>query len=128
MSRPITIREIYLYAVCLVTLVMIIIGGIMFLTSLVQAIFVSPPPPYMGDIETEIRMRQEQMGSDMSKEEIREQIEAESKQMAAQERYWRMQSLINAVIMMVVAAPVYFYHWRKVQRETQEKKAQLTQS
>jgi hypothetical protein len=107
---------------------MVIIGGIWFLTSLVQVIFISPPSPYMGGIETEIRMRQEQMGSDMSKEEIREQIEAERKQMAAQERYWRMQRLIDAVIMMVVAAPVYFYHWRKVQRETQEKKAQLTQS
>ncbi len=62
------------------------------------------------------------MGSHLSKEEIREQIEAERKQMVAQERYWRMQSLIDAVIMMVVATPVYFYHWRKVQRETQGEK------
>jgi hypothetical protein len=46
---------------------------------------------------------------------VEAQVEKEMERQAASDRYYRIRQLINSLAMVLVALPVYLYHWRRIQ-------------
>ena len=111
-----TPRSIYLYVVCLITLVMMIIGTVNMIKAITELAYPQPRPyPQMTikasgeealDLEAEARFIEEQREADRQ----RSQRNA-------------MLSLVGNGALLVIAAPLYRYHWRQVQREREAAEA-----
>ncbi len=102
------IRRIYLYLVSFATLMMMIFGTVQFLQGVINVAY-----PHPGPSPSEIKMR---MGPDgqpkLTEAEIKKQMEEER----ASQRYYERRSMINNLVLFLVALPVYLYHWRKIQK------------
>lgn len=105
------IKRLYFYLVCFATLLMTIMGTFMFLQNVVDVVY---PYKYYD----ELMYYDGKMTADMTAEE-RAQWEAEQeKRIQAQrenEKHNRVRQLLDNLIMVGVAFPVYLYHWRRVQ-------------
>jgi len=100
------IRKIYLYLVSFATLMMMIFGIIQFLQGIVNLTYPNPSPTY-----SELEMKYNRPdGKALTAAEIKQRTEADR----AQQRYYEVRSMINSLIMFIVALPVYMYHWRKI--------------
>ncbi|MCL5046410.1 MAG: DUF5671 domain-containing protein [Actinobacteria bacterium] len=119
MKRTWDIRTIYLYLVSFVTLIMIIVGTVMLVQNTVEWL-VPPPDYYPGPLETKMRMANEKADPAL----IEEQVKLEQERMRQQRRYQRARELSNSLALLLVAGPVYLYHWRKIQREDRERQHQ----
>ncbi|MHB1419444.1 MAG: hypothetical protein ACYCX4_07605 [Bacillota bacterium] len=106
------IRNIYLYLVAFVTLIMIIVGtaklidgivGIVYLPPNSPAPIISKPPDSTNITDAEWEARQ-----------IKDQ-EANIQR----ERYNGIRNSLTSGALILVALPVYFYHWRKIQKEAE---------
>jgi hypothetical protein len=101
-SERISLRELYLYLVCLVTLVISLFAAVNLVRSGVELAY--PDPGAYGwhepgaDLDEAERARQEQLARD------------------SQRRY-AVLGLVSAGTTLLVAAPAYVYHWRRVQEE-----------
>ena len=100
-----SLRELYLYLVCLVTLVISLFAAVRLVGSVVELAYPDPQAggwyeagPVGGDLDAAERERQE----DLSRQ---------SQRRAA------VLSLVSAGTTLLVAGPVYAYHWRRVQSE-----------
>lgn len=104
--------NIYLYLVSFATLMMIIIGTV----QLIQATtdFIYPPPSYYPD-KTELIMRNKAQNIEMSPQQLEEQVKLEREKWERSQRYNSIRRLINGFSLLVVATPIYLYHWRKIQ-------------
>jgi len=105
-----TPRSIYLYMVCLITLVMMIVGSVNLIKAGTEMAYPQPRPyPQYAikmpdaeplDAEAEARFCEEQQ---------------------AAEREWARRNAVLSMVgngaLLVIAAPLYRYHWRQVQRE-----------
>lgn len=115
-----SLREVYYYLVSFVMLILVVIG----LFQLVGAgiSLFEPDPgyyrfePFAG--EAEIKFRLESEYPEATEDEIARMVRDETKRNAEIERsqrnYWRWQRLANALAFLVIAFPIYRYHWRKV--------------
>jgi hypothetical protein len=117
MKRRWNIHQIYFYVVCFVTLIMVISG----ITSVVRAgiQMVIPIPdtdrpyydkPYMpGEAAAK---------SSLPKEVIEEEIAKQQAFYETQQKtysfYNPLLMVINGLVQILVAVPVYLYHWRKI--------------
>ena len=72
--------------------------------------FFPPPDYYPGPLETKLRYAQEE--KDIPPEVIEEQDRREK-----QQRYDRARQMVQAVSLLLVATPIYLYHWRQIQLE-----------
>lgn len=102
------IRKIYLYLVSFATLMMMIFGTVQFLQGIVNLSFPNPGNTYY---ELEMKYGPNDKADKPSPAELKERAEAEK----AQQRYYEIRSMINSLILLLVALPVYLYHWRKIQ-------------
>jgi hypothetical protein len=100
-----SLRNLYLYLVCLITLIIVIFAGAHLVRGAVELAYPGPglaPYETFPDRETEL-----------TEEEI-----AQREREAAE--YQRRQSVIDLVYsgaMLLIAGPLYVYHWRKIQEE-----------
>jgi hypothetical protein len=101
-----TLRNIYLYLVCLITLVVSLFAAVSLVRSTVGLFY--PDPGYYGYYESG-------PGSDdgPSEEEIRRQEERAEESQRRQE----VLSLVGSATTLLIAGPLYVYHWRRVQAE-----------
>ena len=113
--RDWSIRTIYLYLVSFVTLMMIIWGTVQFINVVVA--FVYPPPMY-SPTPAELKMRAENQNVPM--EVVQEQARVEEQRQLQQVRYDRARRAAQTLALLGVALPVYLYHWRKIQHDTQK--------
>lgn len=101
-------RNTYLYLVCLITLIMIIVATVSLVGSVAELLYpepeprgyaVKPPVPIEG-------------GYEIDAEEIARQQEIQ--------RQWSLRNFVldfvRNVAMLLVAGPLYAYHWRRIQR------------
>lgn len=105
------IRTIYLYLVCLITLIM----GIFSTVGLVREItdLVVPPPHYgPGPLDMK-RMATEKPGADVDPALFEAQREFERQN----RRSGAIREIAGDTAMLLIALPVYLYHWRKVQHQ-----------
>jgi hypothetical protein len=102
-----SLRNVYLYVVCLITLVMVIFSSVNLVRAAVELIY--PDPGYY----TPAIVSPDGKGS------------VDPAEIEKQQAYGRRQATRSAVLnlvgsaaMLLLAGPLYVYHWRKIERET----------
>ncbi|MDI6691786.1 MAG: hypothetical protein QMD76_00515 [Anaerosomatales bacterium] len=104
-----SLRNIYLYLVCLITLIMVIVGAVGVIRSGVELVYPEPtmmePPP-----------KTESGQPAMTEEEWQRQQEIGRQQ----SRRWAIINLVGNLALVVIAGPIYAYHWRKIEEEKAE--------
>ncbi len=107
------IRTTYLYLVCFVTLIMVMLGTVQIIEATID--FVYPAPVWSaGPLEIKARLEGEQRSADP--ELVKEQIRLERERAELQQRHDRARRLGRSLALLVVALPVYLYHWRAIQQ------------
>ena len=101
-----TLRNVYLYLVCLITLVVSLFAAVQLVRSAVGIFY--PDPGYYGYYPYE-----GPDGERLSDEEIARQEE----QALDSQRRQEVLSLVGSATTLLIAGPLYVYHWRRVQSE-----------
>ena len=114
--RNLTIRQIYLYLVSFVALMLMVTGLIQ--SVMAVADFVLPSTYYVpGPADIYNRYRGPDGKETVPKEVIDQQVQFETAQAKTQARMGAYQELKRGLAYIAVALPVWLYHWRKVQSE-----------
>ena len=108
-----TLRNVYLYLVCLITLVVSLFAAVSLVRSTVGLFY--PDPGYYGYYEPAPRS-----DDGLSEEEIRRQEEMARDSQRRQE----VLGLVGSATTLLIAGPLYVYHWRRVQSELPWRNAQ----
>jgi hypothetical protein len=109
-----TLRNVYLYLVCLITLVVSLFAAVSLVRSTVGLFY--PDPGYYGYYPYE---QGDGSGDAPSEEEIRRQEELAMDSQRRQE----VLSLVGSATTLLIAGPLYVYHWRRVQSELSSRPA-----
>lgn len=97
-----SLRNIYLYLVCLITLIMTIFALVSVVRNTVELLYPDPGAQVFAPKEAGV-----------SPEEMARQEES----MRESTRRWAVINLVGSGTMLVIAVPVYAYHWRRIQKE-----------
>ena len=89
-------RSLYLYAVCLITLLVVLFSTVAFINGLMNAIF--PDPGYMDIYSTP-----KPNAPALAIQEANNQRQA-------------FKSMFTSLTTVAIAAPLYFYHWREAKK------------
>ncbi len=107
-QERLTLRNVYLYLVCLITLVVSLFAAVQLVRSAVGLAYPDPgygyygyPPPVDGS------------GQEISDEELERQEENARDSQRRQE----VLGLVGSGTTLLIAGPLYLYHWRRVQSE-----------
>lgn len=112
------IREIYYYAVCFVTLIITIFA----LTGVVNTVAeMAYPYPQYTPSKLEIIQMSEKQNTDVSDPETMQQLlEQEQKMQIERDKAARQhqvaRQLSRNLSLLLVAVPLYLYHWRRVRK------------
>jgi hypothetical protein len=104
LQERLTLRNLYLYLVCLVTLVMSIFAAVNLVRSTVELLYPDPGYYAYGAPDKEPGVSQEE-------QRRRERVARDAQRRQA------VLDLVGSGTLLLVAAPLYAYHWRRVQRE-----------
>jgi hypothetical protein len=101
-SDRFTLRNLYLYVVCLVTLLIAIFAAVNLVRSTVELVYPDPflygPVAPGEDIDPAERVRQEQAVEDSQRRNA-------------------VLGLVGSGTFLLIAVPTYAYHWRRIQYE-----------
>jgi hypothetical protein len=104
-----TLRNAYLYLVCLITLVVSLFAAVQLVRSVVGLAY--PDPGYYGYYEYPAPV--DGSGNEISEEELQRQEEIARDSQRRQE----VLGLVGSATTLLIAGPLYLYHWRRVQAE-----------
>lgn len=103
-QERLTLRNLYLYLVCLITLVISIFAAVSLVRSTVELLY--PDPGYYA-------FEAPGKESGMTEEDVaREEQRARDSQ-----RRQAVLGLVGSGTTLLIAGPLYLYHWRRVQSE-----------
>ena len=106
--EPWSPRYIYLYLVCIVTLVMVIFATVSLVRSAAELVY---PQPVMGFAPEPVK----------TGDTDAETLAALQREQERNQRQWAVRNAVLSIIgnatLLVIAGPLYLYHWRKVERE-----------
>jgi hypothetical protein len=108
-----TLRNAYLYLVCLITLVVSLFAAVSLVRSAVGVFY--PDPGYYGYYPDPASP-----DGGPSEEEIQRQEELAEDSQRRQE----ILSLVGSATTLLIAGPLYVYHWRRIQSELPRRNAQ----
>jgi hypothetical protein len=108
------IRRTYFYLVCLVTLIILIIGGAQIVNRGLDLLL--PPEPYRPLAHELAGPRGEAMDS-LALIEAERRSELEVERQRRDQRRNAIRGLIGSIALVLIAAPIYWYHWRSIRRE-----------
>ena len=117
------IKKLYLYLVSLISLVIIVIGSIMLLNMALKAwVFTKADQAYYYDPGIECAQRTpmpegQSSSVEMDKYCTEEAIEKRRQQDADRRAGDKQREASNAIAMILVASPVFYYHWRMARKE-----------
>lgn len=104
-TERLSLRELYLYLVCLVTFVIALFAAVSLVRSAVELAYPDPAayawleaPHADGELDEAERARAEQRGRDSARRSA-------------------VLGLVSSGTTLAIAAPAYAYHWRRVQAE-----------
>lgn len=107
-----SLRNIYLYLVCLITLIMVIVAVVGLVRNTVELLYPDPGYYYSEPVKGE--------GG-----RTPEEIEKEQEYQRSSSRRYAIINLVGNMAMLLVAGPLYVYHWRKIEVEHVEKSTSL---
>ncbi|MBT6068405.1 hypothetical protein HOG48_01485 [Candidatus Peregrinibacteria bacterium] len=116
------IRTLYLYAVCGITMIMIIVAGVNTVKlGLDTYVFKIDMPRYYDMACDDVRYvgGEEILRTDKEITKCEERAEKNAGEKLTNER---KRDLSNAIAMLLIAIPFYLYHWSVVKHEHGEKK------
>jgi hypothetical protein len=102
-------RNIYLYLVCLVTLIMTIISATNTVRAVVELAYPNPQTAMV---------RPAPLGEEVERNEEQLAEERQARRRAEQRR--SVLDLVGSATMLLIAGPLYIYHWRKIERGQEE--------
>jgi len=109
MSSGWTIRNIYLYLVCLITLVILIFSVVDVVKNVVELLYPEP---------NQVMMPVPPLSTKDTLDEV--QLERDQKQQQELQRQWNLRrtvvNLVRSGALLLVAGPLYIYHWRRIER------------
>lgn len=111
------VRQTYYYLVCFATLLMLIIGSVQLVRNTLDLVI--PEESYrMTPVDVHNRF-QRPVGDSAdevpyTREELEEMAEEEAARNERQARRRALRNLLGNIALILIAAPVYVYHWRKV--------------
>ena len=91
-------RSLYLYAVCLITLLVVLFSTVSLINAIMNAVF--PDPAY---IDIYSKPENSPSADLLDQQERNNQIQA-------------VKRIFTSFITIVVAAPLYLYHWRQTKK------------
>jgi hypothetical protein len=91
-------RSLYLYAVCLITLLVVLFSTVSLINSIMNAVF--PDPPY---IDVYAKPENAPSAALLAQQEESNQIRA-------------IKSIFTSFTTIAIAAPLYLYHWRQTKK------------
>jgi len=110
MSRRVYIREIYFYLICLVALIIFIVSLVTILDS---AINYAKPTTYMT--KSSMLMQYKQQYTDLSDVEINKMLDEEIATSVGIERIMALKGLFRGILLIIIAIPLFIFHWKKAQ-------------
>jgi hypothetical protein len=111
-QERLTLRNAYLYLVCLITLVVSLFAAVQFVRSAVGIFY--PDPGYYGYYPGDPGDPSVTAEEELARQEIAEDAQ----------RRQEILSLVGAGTTLLIAGPLYVYHWRRVQAELPPRSAQ----
>lgn len=106
-------RSIYLYLVCLIMLIMAVVALVEVVRSVAELAY---PQPLQSAYAVKPMAAPGQAAPELNTAEAARQRELD--------RQWSQRNAILSIIrnlaMLLVAGPVYLYHWRKIERAARE--------
>jgi Ca2+/Na+ antiporter len=111
-----SLRNIYLYLVCLITLMMVIVGAASAVRSVVELTY---PDPYSYSYYSAPIPIEKGGSGELTPQERAEQERLQKAQSTRQ----GVLSLVGNLAMVFIAGPLYVYHWRKIEAEIAESPA-----
>lgn len=110
------IRKTYYYLVCFATLLMTIIGAWQTVQNLLDLAL--PSEPYRPtSVEMYERFRRSpDEEPPYTREELERMADEEAARFQRDMRRNNVRSLLSSIALVLIAAPVYLYHWRQVRR------------
>ncbi|MDW7740571.1 MAG: hypothetical protein SCJ97_11050 [Bacillota bacterium] len=118
MAKEWSIKNLYFYLVCLVTLFLFVGGAISAINSGMQlALPDKPNVPIIYVYYPEYREGAEQPHFDPPPLEELERRRAEQEKSDIYYQGYTKRSLLNSIALMIIAVPFYLYHWKKVKPE-----------
>lgn len=97
-----TLRNLYLYVVCLITLVIVIFSAVSLVRGVVELAY--PDPGYISYPDKESGLTEAE-------------IEAQQQASTDSQRRYAVLGLVSSATALLIAGPLYLYHWRKIERE-----------
>jgi hypothetical protein len=111
MARRVYFREIYLYIVCLIALIIFIVGLV---TVYNGAINYVKPTTYMTKSSIMSVYSADQY-QNLSKEEIEQLAEDELNASLQSEKDMAFKGLLRGILLVIIAIPLFAFHWKKAQ-------------
>lgn len=111
MARRVYFREIYLYIVCLIALVIFIVGLVMVYNGAINYI---KPTTYMTKSSI-MTMYSTDQYQNLSKEEIEQLAEDELNTSLQSEKDMAFKDLLRGILLVIIAIPLFAFHWKKAQ-------------
>lgn len=104
-----TLRNLYLYLVCLITLVIAIFAAVSLVRNIVELTY--PAPDYSFDYAVPASPGRGETTETDAHRERRLKLEREARQRES------VLGLVGSGTTLLIVGPLYAYHWRKVQAE-----------
>ena len=104
-----SLRNIYLYLVCLITLIMVIVGTVGVIRGGVELLY--PDPGFYSEKPIDAKGE-----PTITEEEWQRQQDLQE----AQNLRYAVLNLVGNLALVVIAGPLYVYHWRKIENEKSE--------
>ncbi|MFA5015535.1 MAG: hypothetical protein WC549_08350 [Actinomycetota bacterium] len=111
MTRRVYFREIYLYIVCIIAIIIFIVGLIMVYNGTVDYV---RPATYMTKSSI-VTMYSTEQYPDLSADEIDRLAEEEIGVSIQNAKDMAFKDLLRGVLLVIIAIPLFIFHWKKAQ-------------
>ena len=89
-------HSLYIYAICLVTILICLFSLVSFVRSIVDAVW--PDPGYFDPYNIP-------KDSKLTSDQVKQNLSDQNQRLA-------LKSMVNSLTTLVIAGPIYFYHWK----------------
>ncbi len=118
MTKEWSIKNLYFYLVCLVTLFLFVGGAISTINTTMQLAMPDQPNiPIFNVYYPEYLEGAEEPAFNPPPLAELEERRTEQENMEQYYRGYTWRSLLNSIALMIIATPFYLYHWKKVKPE-----------